>query len=464
VEAESHLTKQGIMPIYDSLLSSPMSVEGFDTAKFEQILGYNLQRYFPFITDVNIYDENGECKLDVKSDREFSPSELKVLSEMQECISLIGNIGAMHNHCLAESNGEMDREQQIELLEYFSQLTKRLHQVHKSTDAHVDRLQKFWTKFVEDPILAYAPLLHDNGKIGVSSFIVDKPAGINRTEIDRVRTHPTDTAKLDRNLLGVKNFSFLMTLDSSHHINYALKAASYPDYFPGNKIKNCPKVLIEILPNLTEEEINILENMELSEDEAILVRLFLLMDVLEAITGEREYRDAEAKSDAIKFVRSKAGSLLDPNVASFVFQKLKDGGFDEELLIPDGDDEEIIAPPVFHYGQDILAFLETEKAELARVHGINVDTDIARLKNGLSFPTLKLSVELIRANIYTLFQRRENKFKLSFEAEAEVDEVLLKFLEWAQDNNIAPEPADTKSVESALEHINERAMAMAIAS
>lgn len=452
--ADTHLTEQSIMPIYDSLLSTPISVSGFDPSRYKEVLGFYLHRYFPSITDLDISYTNGDCVLKITNSKELSQSERKIIDNINECMTWIGKIGAIHNMALQRNNGEMDDETQLELLEYVKQLSDLLHRVHGTTNTHKERVQRFWAKFVTDPKLAYAPMLHDDGKVGVSSEILGKPARIGSTEMDQVKGHPIGTARLLRNLLGIKNFAKFIALCSSHHMNYALKKASYPDYLPGEKIVDTPKTLTRIMKNLTPAERNALEQLELGDEDVVIFRLLALMDVLEALTGEREYRDPEAKAQIIRRIRSKAGSLFEPDIASFVFKKLKEGGFDDELYIAEDDDSEKVSDPVFYYGNDILSFLEAEKETLAREHGINVDEDIARLKNGLNFPSLKMSRERIRANIYSIFCRRDRTFKLNFESGAEVDEVLLRFLAWTMDNDKTPEQPDIESVEYAIRSVN----------
>ena len=71
--------------------------------------------------------------------------------------------------------------------------------------------------------LRSASLIHDFGRVGVSTAIWDKPSRLTATELERVRLHPLFT---DRMLVRVSALSASRTIASRHHER--LDGSGYP--------------------------------------------------------------------------------------------------------------------------------------------------------------------------------------------------------------------------------------------
>ncbi len=459
-DAYKHMQQQAGMAIYDSFLSSRIATEGFDIETYEHVLFEYLIRSLPHITELKIVHDFGKFRLQIKSSKPITNSETQIIFALEDDVNLIAKIGEIHNNKFDEERENLTLDEKKEVLKIMVQLAKNLHGTHPPTNAHNDRFQKFWAKFVKDPILALAPLLHDCGKIGVNLDILDKPAGLNTAERRLIEDHPTGTAFFLANGLGVKDFDFFTVLCSSHHMNYAFETASYPCYLPGNQITDCPGAVSSMLNYRSMEEAQHLIDMEIDENKQILIRLFALMDIIEAMTSNnREYRSPEEKDAAIRYIRSKAGLFFEPDVASWMIEQVKNGKFDDELIVSKKDTSSSIKAPIFYSGGDVLAFLEEHRNSLEDKYTIVLDQDISRLQDSMDFPEMQLSGQLVRSNIYKLFQNRENNQNLGPDIEKEVDKIFENFVAWMKETDRAPKPARPITVETALANINEQAMA-----
>jgi HD-GYP domain-containing protein (c-di-GMP phosphodiesterase class II) len=118
-------------------------------------------------------------------------------------------------------------------------------------------------------------LLHDIGKLAVSSRILDKPSGLTPAEFERVKEHPLFTRWV---LERVSCFRDLAPIASAHHER--LDGGGYPR-------------------GLT------------AEDLTLPMRVLAVADVYEALTAERPYRGAFADQDALDLIRLDVPNRLD---------------------------------------------------------------------------------------------------------------------------------------------------------
>jgi len=124
--------------------------------------------------------------------------------------------------------------------------------------------------------LRRAALLHDIGKLGVSSQLLDKAGPLNRRERDEMRRHPLYTWEI---LSRVSAFADFARMAAMHHEK--LDGSGYPWGVWG-------------------------------EDLDAATRILCVADVFEALTSARSYREAIAPSDAVNFIRHDAGVELCP--------------------------------------------------------------------------------------------------------------------------------------------------------
>jgi len=62
-------------------------------------------------------------------------------------------------------------------------------------------------------------------------------------------------------------------------------------------------------------------------------RIFAVVDVWDALTSDRPYRDAWSEQDALEYIRTHAGKHLDPSVVEVFLDFLKENGLGELLNI-----------------------------------------------------------------------------------------------------------------------------------
>ena len=120
-----------------------------------------------------------------------------------------------------------------------------------------------------------AALLHDVGKLAVSSRILDKPRRLTEEEFAKIREHPVVTARILRRVPG---FDHLATLAGAHHER--LDGRGYPHGLSGDEL-------------------------------TMPMRVLAVADVYEALTSERPYRAAMTNAQALAVLRTEVPRRLD---------------------------------------------------------------------------------------------------------------------------------------------------------
>ena len=121
-------------------------------------------------------------------------------------------------------------------------------------------------------------LLHDIGKIAVSDVILNKPECLTAEERVLIEEHPSQAYEM------LRNIDFLrpaLSIPLYHHERWDGKG--YPKGLAGEEIP-------------------------------IEARIFSVVDVWDALTSKRPYRDAWTEADAIAYIEESAGTLFDPDV------------------------------------------------------------------------------------------------------------------------------------------------------
>jgi putative nucleotidyltransferase with HDIG domain len=123
-----------------------------------------------------------------------------------------------------------------------------------------------------------AALLHDIGKVTVSEGILNKPGKLTRREFDSIKDHPIVGATL---VSQVKGFERLVPIVRHHHERF--DGTGYPDGLAG-------------------------------EDIPPEARILSVLDVFDALTHQRSYRNALSKAEALAVIEDGAGTQFDPMV------------------------------------------------------------------------------------------------------------------------------------------------------
>jgi HD-GYP domain-containing protein (c-di-GMP phosphodiesterase class II) len=122
--------------------------------------------------------------------------------------------------------------------------------------------------------LRRAALLHDIGKLGVSSRILDKPARLTDSEMAQVRLHPHFTERI---LGRVAAFEGIREIASSHHER--LDGRGYHRGLDGSRL--CP-----------------------------LSRALVVADIAEALLAERPYRAGLPWEEVLQMLKKDAGTAV----------------------------------------------------------------------------------------------------------------------------------------------------------
>jgi putative nucleotidyltransferase with HDIG domain len=147
-----------------------------------------------------------------------------------------------------------------------------------------------------------AALLHDIGKLGVSSLILDKPGKLSDQEVAAMRRHPAATREI---LKRTGCFSHLANTAASHHER--LDGSGY--------------------------------NLGLSKrDLPLLSRVLCTADVCDALRASRPYRAGLPDDRVLEIMRRDVGTALDPICFEALESVLQHGQIAASSDVPSADD------------------------------------------------------------------------------------------------------------------------------
>lgn len=129
-------------------------------------------------------------------------------------------------------------------------------------------------------------LLHDIGKMGVPDYILHKAGPLTEAEWESMKRHPGYAFEL---LSPIKYLEG--ALDIPHHHHEKWDGTGYPNGLKG-------------------------------EDIPLAARIFAVVDVYDALTSDRPYRESWSKARALEYIRSEAGRHFDPAVVDIFLKEL----------------------------------------------------------------------------------------------------------------------------------------------
>ncbi|MBI3169714.1 MAG: PAS domain S-box protein, partial [Chloroflexi bacterium] len=121
-------------------------------------------------------------------------------------------------------------------------------------------------------------LLHDIGKMGIPDSILHKPDQLTPEEWDIMHQHTNYAYQM---LTPIKYLKPALDIPRYHHEKW--DGSGYPDQLKGEQIP-------------------------------IAARIFAVVDVWDALTSDRSYRDAWSKEKVIEYIRAESGKHFDPKV------------------------------------------------------------------------------------------------------------------------------------------------------
>jgi putative nucleotidyltransferase with HDIG domain len=123
-------------------------------------------------------------------------------------------------------------------------------------------------------------LLHDVGKIGVPSAILDKPGKLSDEEFATIRAHPVIGARI---LEPIQAYEDVIPIVRHHHERF--DGSGYPDRLAGTAIP-------------------------------YLARVLTVADVYDALVSRRPYREGWTHQAAVEYIAKRAGAEFDPAVVA----------------------------------------------------------------------------------------------------------------------------------------------------
>lgn len=166
----------------------------------------------------------------------------------------------------------------------------------EETGRHIERISHMMYEFAlinnysyaESEILKIASTMHDIGKIAIPDAILKKPGKLTVEEFEIIKKHPL----IGHEILSKSELPILKTAaDIALHHHEKYDGSGYPE---GLKGKNIP----------------------------LSGRMMAIIDVFDAITHKRIYKDAQSREVAIDYIKSQSGSHFDPNLVELFFNNL----------------------------------------------------------------------------------------------------------------------------------------------
>ena len=133
--------------------------------------------------------------------------------------------------------------------------------------------------------------LHDIGKVAIPDHILFKPGPLTNEEWETMRQHPRYAIEL---LSPINYLAPALSIPHWHHEKW--DGTGYPDRLG-------------------------------REDIPFSARLFALVDVYDALTSNRPYRNAWSKQDAVQYIENQSGKHFDPGLTTEFLNLINQNGF-----------------------------------------------------------------------------------------------------------------------------------------
>ena len=141
-------------------------------------------------------------------------------------------------------------------------------------------------------VLRIGAALHDIGKLDVPDTVLRKPGPLNEAELDHVRAHPGDGARM----VGlVRKYRAAVPCVLHHHERW--DGHGYPSGSAGTEIP-------------------------------IEARVLAVADAFDAMTSDRPYRRALTQGHAVAELERCAGTQFDPDVVAVFAEAWRQGAFE----------------------------------------------------------------------------------------------------------------------------------------
>lgn len=188
----------------------------------------------------------------------------------------------------AEAKGQLAYERTLEAW------SRALEYRDRETDGHSRRVTDLTVRLARElgigepelTRLRWGALLHDIGKLAIPDRILLKPGPLSEEERELMELHPVYA----RNMLA--EIPFLNTLDDiPYHHHERWDGSGYPQGLRGEEIP-------------------------------LAARIFAIVDVWEALSSRRPYREAWSRERILAFMRSGSGTSFDPAILEVFLERV----------------------------------------------------------------------------------------------------------------------------------------------
>ena len=222
------------------------------------------------------------------------------------CVAVLAFVYAIrlyYRHSMEQLEVRCEQAEQMSCLHLrtIKALALAIEAKEQSTQGHLERLWAYSMEIgkalslndEEMEALGAAALLHDIGKLAIPEQIINKPGRLTPEEFEKMKIHPLIGAEI----LSHVNFPYpVVPIVEAHHERW--DGAGYPFGKKGTEIP-------------------------------LGARVLAMLDCLDALCSERQYRRALPISEAMLQVTSLAGSQFDPDVVAVLeqnWQRLRELG------------------------------------------------------------------------------------------------------------------------------------------
>lgn len=198
-------------------------------------------------------------------------------------------------------------EEEKDIFNSIRTLTMVINAKDKYTYGHSERTMQLASRFAEminmsknsTTQLIYSSLLHDIGKIEIARDILNKPAKLNDSEWEILKSHPQWGAEIIRPL---KSFEELVEIVLYHHEN--IDGSGYPRGLKNNEIPYGARVL-------------------------------RILDSFDAIITNRPYKPGMNKAQAIEEMAKFSGTHYDPVIFEQFAEMILNGSYSQDYYYSD---------------------------------------------------------------------------------------------------------------------------------
>ena len=170
----------------------------------------------------------------------------------------------------------------------YDEIVSAIEVKDKYTEGHAKRVREYSCAIAEElkfakcrvNSISKAALLHDIGKIGIPTEIINKPGKLTDYEYNIIKKHPVYTKTI---LEKISGFSEITDFAYSHHENY--DGTGYPQGLKNNEIP-------------------------------IESQIIQVADAYDAMTSERAYRKSMSPSEALYIIKKEMGKQFNPTIAN----------------------------------------------------------------------------------------------------------------------------------------------------